>query len=266
MSSWSLVCAGLAAAVGWLMSSGPAYSALGRRAVVSRPSDAVLALVLSAVALVGLVALVGVVDTRIGVVAVAGTVIAPVASRLASGVLHRRDRHQTQASVVDLCDALAAELHAGLATQPALELACGEGSRWAMIAATGRFGGDVPTALRAAAQRPGAAGLRAVAAAWDVSARSGAGLAEVLDKVASALRDELDARAEISASVAPARTTAKMLAALPVFGLALGASMGAHPLDFLLSTSLGVACLAAGLLLALVGVLWVERLVDAAES
>jgi tight adherence protein B len=83
--------------------------------------------------------------------------------------------------------------------------------------------------------------------------------------VASSLRDEQDAAAEVTASVAPARATAKMLAVLPVFGIALGTSMGARPLTFLLRTSLGIVCLAGGLVLALAGVLWVERLADAAE-
>ena len=41
--------------------------------------------------------------------------------------------------------------------------------------------------------------------------------------------------------------------------------MGARPLDFLLGSGLGLACLAGGLLLAGIGVIWVERLVDAVE-
>ena len=43
----------------------------------------------------------------------------------------------------------------------------------------------------------------------------------------------------MAASLAPARATAKLLACLPVFGLALGMSMGARPLDFLLGSGLG---------------------------
>ena len=62
-----------------------------------------------------------------------------------------------------------------------------------------------------------------------------------------------------------ARIGAPALAGLPVFGLALGMSMGARPLDFLLRSGLGLVCLAGGLLLAGLGVVWVERLVDAVE-
>ena len=53
---------------------------------------------------------------------------------------------------------------------------------------------------------------RAVAAAWDVSARSGAALAVILDRIAAGLRDEQDAAAEVATSLAPARATAKLLA------------------------------------------------------
>ena len=69
----------------------------------------------------------------------------------------------------------------------------------------------------------------------------------------------------MAASLAPARATAKLLAGLPVFGLALGMSMGARPLDVPARQRPGLACLAGGLLLAGLGVLWVERLVDAVE-
>ena len=57
-----------------------------------------------------------------------------------------------------------------------------------------------------------------------------AALAVVLDRIGVGLRDEEEARAEVAASLAPARATAKLLAGLPVFGLALGMSMGARPL------------------------------------
>ncbi len=167
--------------------------------------------------------------------------------------------------MIELCDALAAELHAGLPTQHAIDSACRDDQAWSVIATTARLGGDVAAALRSSAEQPGARGLLAVSAAWDVSARSGASLAGVLDRVAAALRDEHEASAEVAASLAPARATAKMLATLPLFGLALGTSMGARPIGFLLGSSLGLGCLGLGAALALTGVYWVEHLADAAE-
>ncbi len=188
-----------------------------------------------------------------------------VPQRLWARVGERRTRQRRRVAVIELCDALAAELHAGVPVLQALEHACRGDPDWTRIVTTARVGGDVVAALRTTAARPGADGLVAVAAAWDVSARSGGALAGVLDRVGAGLRDEEEARAEVTTSLAPARATAKLLAALPVFGLVLGMSMGARPLDFLLGSGLGLACLASGVLLAGLGILWVERLVDAVE-
>lgn len=203
---------------------------------------------------------------RWGLLVVTAAVIVVVVRRLVARAHARRTRRRREAAVIDLCDALASELAAGLAARRALILACGTEAEWSRVVATARLQGDVSAALLAEAQAPGARGLRAVAAAWDVSARSGAGLAAVVEHVADSLRDEREAQAEVSASLAPARATGKLLAVLPLFGLALGASMGADPLGFLTGTGVGIGCLLGGVLLSLCGLLWVERLADAAEA
>ncbi len=213
----------------------------------------------------GVVTAVFVLGPWIGAYAVGAGLVGLAVRRLVGDARHRQVRRHRQGAVIELCDALAAELHAGLPTRHAIAWACHDDPHWSVITTAARLDGDVGAALRTGAERPGARGLLAVAAAWDVSARSGAGLAGVLDRVAGALRDEQDASVEVAASLAPARATAKLLAGLPVFGLGLGASMGARPLDFLLGTGLGLCCLAMGVGLALGGVLWVERLADAAE-
>lgn len=203
---------------------------------------------------------------RVSVYAAVAALVGVATHRLMVGTRRRTDRRRRQVAVIELCDALAAELHAGLPTGWALRLACDGEPMWASLLRTSRLDGDVAGALRAASAKPGGRGLRAVAAAWDVSARSGAGLAGVLDRVAASLRDEQEAIAEVTASVAPSRATGKMLAALPVFGLGLGASMGARPLGVLLGSPLGLGCLGLGLTLAVAGVVWVEHLADAAEA
>lgn len=177
----------------------------------------------------------------------------------------RRARQQRRRTTIMLCDALAAELRGGLAAVAAVVRACEGVPDLSAVAATARLGGDIPGALRAAAGGPGAEGLRAVAAAWDVGAGSGAALAGVLDQVAATLRSDEDARAEVAAALGPPRATAKMLAILPLAGIALGESMGAHPVSFLLNTPWGLGCLTTGVVLAMTGVWWVEGLASAAE-
>lgn len=168
--------------------------------------------------------------------------------------------------VIELCDGLVAELRAGLPAQAVVANACGPWPELAPVVATARLGGDLPAALRRASRAPGAAGLRLVAASWEVSGRSGAGLASVLERVGVALRDDEEAHSEVASALGPPRATAKMLAVLPLFGLGLGASTGANPVRFLVGTTLGVGCLVAGLVLAAAGLWWVERLAAAVEE
>lgn len=193
-------------------------------------------------------------------------VAASVAARLVSGWRLRRLTRRRQLVVIEFCDALAAEMQAGAAAVIAVQRSSRSWPELASIASVARLGGDVAEALRQRAGETGFEGLRAVAAAWDVAVHSGAALAGVLDRVAAGLRADDEARSEVTAALGPPRATAKMLAVLPVFGLALGASMEARPLQFLLHTDVGVACLATGVVLALGGVLWVERLATTAET
>ncbi|MFC4495322.1 type II secretion system F family protein [Streptomyces ovatisporus] len=202
---------------------------------------------------------------------VAGAAAVPVARRMLLRRGRRSAAERRASAVVELCAAVAGELHAGRQPDRAL-LAAGAlplrelGEGGAAVLAAARFGGDVPEALREAARSPGAEGLSGVAACWQVAVESGAGLAKGLDAVALALRAERDQRAELQALLAGPRSTALVLALLPAFGLLLGAAMGADPMRVLLHSPAGLACLAVGGLLEWAGLAWVARLVRTAEG
>lgn len=202
---------------------------------------------------------------RLVVVATASAVAAVFLRRLLALWRLRIARRARQRRVIALCDALSAELRGGLPATTAVRRSCDGDAELAPVLAAAELGGDVASAMRLCAEAPGAEGMRALAAAWDVAGSSGAALAAVLERLAQSLRSDDDARAEVEATLGPPRATAKMLAVLPLFGLGLGASIGAHPVGFLLGTPWGLACLAAGALLSLVGLWWVERLASAAE-
>ncbi|MEU8568826.1 type II secretion system F family protein [Streptomyces pathocidini] len=202
--------------------------------------------------------------------------------------LRRRElslaRDRTAERVVQLCAAVAGELRAGQQPNQALcaavaeafgaangigkEGASGEagafGETGAVVMAAARFGGDVPGALREAARRPGADGLLGVAACWQVAADGGAGLAAGLERVATALRAERDQGEELRSQLAGTRSTAALLALLPVFGLLMGGALGAEPLRVLFHTPAGWTCLAVGGLLEGTGLLWTARIVRSA--
>jgi tight adherence protein B len=164
--------------------------------------------------------------------------------------------------LLSACEGLAADLRAGQPPTVALEAAADQWPELAPAAAAARLGADVPAALRAVARRPGAAQARVVAAAWQVAHRSGAGLAGALGTAAAHLRDERSAARVVATEMAAARSTARLLAALPAAILLLGDGLGGDPVRFLLDTSPGLTCLATGLSVEYAGLLWLGRIAD----
>lgn len=206
----------------------------------------------------------------------AGAIAVPLVGR----ALRRRDERaaavRVSAAVSALCGTVAGDLRAGRPPHVALADAV-EAADWPrspglaeiarLLLSAARFGGDVPKALRAAARcGPGAEGLNAVAACWQVAVDGGAGLAAALDRVAAALRAEADQRDDLRAQLAGPRSTAVLLALLPVFGLVLGTGLGADPSAVLLHTSAGLACLVAGAVLEWGGLAWTARIIRGAEG
>lgn len=201
---------------------------------------------------------------------IAGAAGVPLLRRVRVAGQERRARERRGDAVIALCAALAGEVRAGRQPGEALLRAArdsgGLGDAQTAVLAAARFGGEVPGALAAAARQPGAEGLRGLAACWRVAVDQGAGLAAGLDRLEAALRAERDQRADLRAQLAGARSTALMLAGLPVLGLLLGAVMGADPLRVLLHTGAGLGCLFAGGVLEGVGVWWALRIVRGAEG
>ncbi len=216
-------------------------------------------------------------------VALLGESVVPLAAGaggvpLAAGVRRardaRRERERRRAAVIAWLGELAAEVRAGRQPGDALRLTLQDpvdsdadpGAARSAVLAAARFGGDVPGALRSAAREPGAEGLLGLAACWRVAVDRGAGLAAGLDRLEAALRSERDQRADLRAQLAGARSTAVMLAALPVLGLLMGSALGAEPLRVLLHTGPGLTCLAVGAVLEGAGAWWALRIVRRAEE
>jgi tight adherence protein B len=179
----------------------------------------------------------------------------------------QRTQHQRRtaaaarrAQIIEALDVLAADLIAGRPPVDALEGAASISPDFQVAHAAAKLGGDVPGALELAAESPGATGLRALSAAWRVAEESGAAFATLTERLADSLRADETIHRQTEASLAGARSTARILAALPIFGIALGYSLGAKPLTFLTATPAGWLCLAAGLTLTTLGLHWTTHL------
>ena len=201
---------------------------------------------------------------------VVGALGVPLVRRARRAATARRQRERRADAVIALCRALAGEVRAGRQPGEALLHAAhdsgGLGEAQAVVLAAARFGGDVPGALTDAARRPGAEGLLGLAACWRVAVDRGAGLAAGLDRREGALRAERDQRADLRAQLTGARSTAVLLAWLPLLGLLLGTALGADPLHVVLHTGAGFACLLAGGVLEGVGLWWTLWIVRRAEA
>ncbi|WP_153506531.1 type II secretion system F family protein [Cumulibacter manganitolerans] len=184
---------------------------------------------------------------------------------LTSWALSRRGRRRLleQSADCDTLHALAAELRAGHSLAVALRATAATGTaplcRGAGRAAHAVVMGDDPAAaLQRAAGGPLGDRLGALVR---LSGTHGIALAHAVDALAADAEDGLRRRRDLAGLLAGPRATANLLAALPVFGVLMGESIGAHPVRTLLHTPAGAVVLVVGVALAAAGVLWTQALV-----
>jgi tight adherence protein B len=160
---------------------------------------------------------------------------------------------------------LSAELAAGSAPAAALSAAAAPPGAYRetfqAAAVVARDGGDVPAALLA---DDTVRALRPVAAAWRVASQTGAGLADIIDRVEMDLGRRREQEVEVATKLAGARSSAVLLALLPVLGLVLGSAMGADPMSMLFGSVAGQALLGIGVLLDSAGLIWTAHIVGRA--
>ena len=269
MGPWSALAALLAAAA-TLTALPPASWTVAHRLRLSRvrsPSSAPRRFRVVAVAVAGaaLVWFAGALAP-----ALAGGAAVAVAAFALGRVRAARERSQVQRTRREIgtaLDLLGADLRAGVLTSKAVvAVAATAPSLQGLDLVADGVDREVPTALRRAARRPGAGAWADLAAGWEVADRAGAPLADVVERLAETVRDDVDLMREVAAEAAPARATGQVMAVLPLLGLGLGAGMGADPVHLLTRTLPGALCLVVGTAFACLGTWWVDRIASSAEA
>ena len=179
---------------------------------------------------------------------------------------HRRDR-VIEAQLPGFLEAIARGLRTGLQLGPAaVEAASSTPSpllhEVAPLAAELRRGlRSADVFDRWARCRPGG-GAALAAAAMAFAATAGGARARAIDGVAATLRDRAALEMEVRSLTSQARASAMMIAALPAGFMLLAASVGDDSAGFLFTTRLGLAILACGLGLDVIGGLWMRRIIS----
>ncbi|MCM3925672.1 type II secretion system F family protein [Frankia sp. AiPs1] len=236
--------------------------------------------------------LVGTVPRRIAVSFVAVSFVAMVAATagpvaaatvtvalgcLARAVRRKRARHRqarVRACAEDFLAAYAAELDAGGPHGHALHAAArgieelgsapGRHPGWISLdrLADTLAGPDDPGV---ALCRSEAGAVRQLGIAYQVCTLVGARLAPITTMLATLARADAVRAGELAAALAGPRSSGRLVAALPLAGIALGSLAGAQPLHTLLATPAGNACLLAGGLADLAGLRWLRSFADRVE-
>lgn len=154
---------------------------------------------------------------------------------------------------------LAVLLEAGLAPPRAWELLAENGDAMAARVVAAEHGVRIGTVLA-----EGGGAWRDVALAWGVAETVGAPLALSLRRFADALRDAQESRDDVAVALADPAATARLVAWLPVVGVAMGMLLG-FDVVATFTNPVGIACLVAGVVLMLVARWWTRRLVARAQ-
>ncbi|MGV0815405.1 type II secretion system F family protein [Mycolicibacterium boenickei] len=180
----------------------------------------------------------------------------------------RRQRQRESAALQAALDVLVGELRTGVHPVSAFGTAAGEvpgpvGRGMGAVAARARLGADVAAGLddvAAGSHLP--MHWERLAVCWRLAHSYGLSIATLMRTAQRDIIERERFSSHVDAAMAGPRTTAAVLAGLPVAGLVLGQLIGAQPLEFLCGPGVGGWLLVIGVALACAGLVWADRITD----
>jgi tight adherence protein B len=182
------------------------------------------------------------------------------AAQVVRRIVRQKLAHKRSERVLSGCRELSGLLRLGQLPLSALTTVAAGNELFSSALAAHRVGCDVAAEFRKHSKTPGYEGLAELALAWQLAENTGASLVATLDSLANRMKAEAETKATVRAELAAAQSTCRLLAILPLAGIALGYGMGGDPLAFLTGSAFGNFALVAGAGLACAGVLWSERI------
>jgi tight adherence protein B len=129
------------------------------------------------------------------------------------------------------------------------------------VAARARLGADVAAGLHSVARSSSLpAHWERLAVCWQLAQDHGLAIATLMQTAQRDIVERGRFSAKVDAGMTGARTTAAVLAGLPLLGIGLGQLIGAEPMSFLLSGGVGGWLLVIGVALACGGLMWSDHI------
>jgi tight adherence protein B len=201
----------------------------------------------------------------VSVVAACSVVIVTMWMRRRRQVRARR-RAAESAALQGALDVLVGELRVGAHPVAAFRVAATEvdgavAASLRAVAARARLGADVAAGLHSVARSSAVpAHWERLAVCWQLAQDHGLAIATLMQTAQRDIVERGRFSAKVDAGMTGARTTAAVLAGLPLLGVGLGQLIGAEPVSFLLSGGMGGWLLVIGVALACGGLLWSDHI------
>lgn len=194
-------------------------------------------------------------------------VIAGVVPYLVVSVLRSLRIRRFEEQFPEAVELIARSMRAGHAFTSGIRTAAEElptpaGPEFKLLYERQNFGAPLPDALRAFADRVPTIDARFFVTAVLTQREVGGNLAEILDRLASVMRQRFRIRREVQTKSAHGRMTAYVLAAMPPVLAILMAFINPEQIRTLLSDPLGLRILGGAAVLQVLGILVVRRIVD----
>ncbi len=203
-------------------------------------------------------------------VVLAGVVVAATVTWRSRRSAMARRRAEEAAALQGGLDVLIGELRAGAHPVAAFDVAAHEVTGPVAVALRGvaaraRLGADVSAGLLAVARVSSLpAHWERLSVCWSLAQTRGLAIVTLMRTAQRDIVERERFASHVAAGMAGARTTAAVLAGLPLLGIGLGELIGADPVRFLVSDELGGWLLVLGAALACGGLVWSDCIVGGA--